>query len=225
MEEDFDLDKLLAPGGGVGGMVPKYMRGKRRGIGTIEQEKRDAEKREAHKPSSSSATAKSPNVQRRGLKGEDGGGVKKGDLTSPRAGGSSRATMSSPRASAASLRAPGSKGAGGKKCKVNAAQTTLIIEMRLQKELQALRESKPSLHVKRELLRTKLRDIRLSYKVGLPSYIELMMKEDYVRCKVISVEDVKLMLAGKGDLKDKTVEAFKATASGAKEPTPGKLNT
>jgi len=46
------------------------------------------------------------------------------------------------------------------KGKLNVAQTSVIIDMRLQKDLQALRERKPSGHVKRELLRQKLREIR-----------------------------------------------------------------
>ena len=53
-------------------------------------------------------------------------------------------------------------------------ETSLIIDLRLQKDIKNLRELKPSLAVKRELLRNKLFRVRSDYKEGLPDYNELL---------------------------------------------------
>ncbi len=89
------------------------------------------------------------------------------------------------------------KSGGPKKSKLNVAQTSLIIDMRLAKDLEALHERKPSTHVKRELLRQKLREIRYKYKVSLPGVTELLSRDDITIQKVCTIKDVKNLLDGK----------------------------
>ncbi|GMH87956.1 hypothetical protein TrST_g12261 [Triparma strigata] len=74
--------------------------------------------------------------------------------------------------------------------KLNKAQTSIIIDMRLQKDPKRLRSRKPSLLVKRSLLRQKLREIRYSYKVGLPGYLDMLNLSDISAQKTYTNKDV-----------------------------------
>ena len=75
-------------------------------------------------------------------------------------------------------------------------ETSLIIDMRLEKEIASLRELKPSLATKKELLKNKLFDLRLAYKEGLPGYNELLSHEDVRAHKTATIKDVKMLLEG-----------------------------
>ena len=77
--------------------------------------------------------------------------------------------------------------------KLNMAQASVIIDLRLQKDLQAMREKKPQGYVKRELLKQKLREIRRTFKMGLPGYLEMVCSSDVAAQKICTIKDVKLV--------------------------------
>ncbi|GMH68635.1 hypothetical protein TL16_g04979 [Triparma laevis f. inornata] len=84
--------------------------------------------------------------------------------------------------------------------KLNTAQTSLIIDMRLQKDLKRLRSMKPTLLVKKVLLKQKLREIRYTYKVGLPGYLDMLNLSDVSARKVYTNKDVINLLNTKSNV-------------------------
>ena len=138
----------------------------------------------------------SPNISNRKLKLNEapmGGGG--GSYRSM--GGGSRSM--SPRARPPP-RSPRSGSHRNQSSKLNVAQTSLIIDMRLQKDLVKLRDRKPAGHVKRQLLKQKLREIRYRYKTGLPGYLEMLNRDDVAAQKFYTQKDVIALLNMKSNV-------------------------
>ena len=177
LEADFDLDRLVSKGKAV----PHYAQS-------------HSSKSSAPAPSSAAALpappagggsvtfGKSPNVANRSLK----------QLASSH--GPGRAGDSHSKVSPATLKRQLKMGGGGK---LNKAQTSLIIDLRLQKDLQALKERKPTWHLKRDMLKRKLSLLRSIYKSEAPGYIELLSQDGPASQKINTIRDVKLLLEGK----------------------------
>ncbi|GMI49243.1 hypothetical protein TrCOL_g12828 [Triparma columacea] len=82
------------------------------------------------------------------------------------------------------------KGVSSSARSMNISQTSLIITMRLKKDLHQLRTNKPSMSVKRNLLRAKLMECRLKYKMGMKGYAEMM--SEGIQGEVKRKEDFKV---------------------------------
>jgi len=138
-----------------------------------------------------------------------GGGKRMGTVKSPNVRGrrtvnkttpstTQRKRSQSPKpAFGASTKGSNSSKRGGKgKRGINKSATAAIIDTRLRKDIDNLRMMKPSLHVKRTLLRGKLLRIRHSYKEGNKPYAEMMSESGKreVKRRVLGVEDVRRMM-------------------------------